>query len=82
MTYLIKNIDNAKDLPQTNYALLRMHQQIKEEKKTKNLLEKYRVINPKSYLEIEEKIDREHSPKELELYGIYDDGELIYKEKL
>lgn len=40
------------------------------------------MINPKSYLEIDEKIDREYDPKELELYGIYDDGELIYKEKV
>ena len=33
-------------------------------------------------MEIEEKIERENEPKELELYGIYDDGELIYKEKV
>ena len=35
---------------------------MKEEKNTKNLIEKYRVINPKGYIDIEETIDREHKP--------------------
>lgn len=75
-------INNAKDLPQTNFALLRMHAQIKDERKAKTLVEKYRVINPKGYLDIEEIILREHTPTQLSLYGIYEGGELIYKEKV
>jgi hypothetical protein len=35
---------------------------MKEEKKAKNLIEKYRVINPQGYLDIEETISREHAP--------------------
>jgi hypothetical protein len=35
---------------------------MKEEKKAKTLLEKYRVINPQGYLDIEETIVREHAP--------------------
>lgn len=54
---------------------------MKEERKTKSLIDKYRVINPKGYLEIEETVNRVHgNPNQLQLYGIYDDGELIYKE--
>ena len=75
-------VNNARDLPQTNFALLRVHSLIQEEKKAKTLIEKYRVINPKGYLDIEETIIREHAPNQLSLYGIYDDGELIYKEKI
>jgi hypothetical protein len=41
---------------------MRVHRQIKEEKKAKSLIEKYRVINPKGYLDIEETIMREHPP--------------------
>jgi hypothetical protein len=35
---------------------------MKEERKAKTLIEKYRVINPKGYLDIEEIIMREHVP--------------------
>ena len=74
-------MNNAKDLPQTNFALLRVHSLMKEERKAKTLIEKYRVINPKGYLDIEETVNRVHGgPNQLKLYGIYDDGELIYKE--
>ncbi|CDW91203.1 UNKNOWN [Stylonychia lemnae] len=76
-------VNNAKDLPQTNFALLRVHTLMKEERKAKGLIEKYRVINPKGYLEIEETINRvSGNPNQLQLYGIYDDGELIYKEAI
>lgn len=51
-------VASAKDLPQTNYALLRVHTLMKEERKAKTLIDKYRVINPKGYLEIEETINR------------------------
>lgn len=54
---------------------------MQEERKAKTLLDKYRVINPKGYLEIEETINRVYgNPTQLHLYGIYEDGELIYKE--
>ena len=56
-------MSNAKDLPQTNYALLRMQNQLKEEKQAKNIIEKYRVINPKDYIDIEETINRLTKPK-------------------
>lgn len=76
-------INNATDLPQTNFALLRVYTQMKEEKKAKSLIDQYRVINPKGYLEIEETINRQHgAPNQLHLYGIYDDGELIYQEAI
>eukprot|EP00347_Sterkiella_histriomuscorum_P017591 403348751 len=76
-------ITNPNDLPQTNYALLRVHSQMKEERKAKSLIDQYRVINPKGYLEIEETINRQHGqPNQLQLYGIYDEGELIYKEAI
>ena len=51
-------VSNASELPQTNYALQRVHTLMKEERQAKNLIEKYRVINPKGYLEIEEIINR------------------------
>jgi hypothetical protein len=55
---------------------------MKEERKAKSLLDKYRILhNPKGYNEIEETINRKHAPYQLQLYGIYDEGELIYKEQ-
>ncbi len=55
---------------------------MKEEKKARSILDKYRmVLDPKSYTKIEETINRRHLPNQLTLYGIYDEGELIYKEK-
>jgi len=74
-------VSNAKDLPQTNFALLRVHQLMKEEKKAKSMIEKYRVINPSGYLDINEVILRQTPPTKLHLYGIFED-ELIYKESV
>jgi len=51
-------VTNATELPQTNYALQKVHSLMKEERQAKTLIEKYRVINPKGYLEIEETINR------------------------
>jgi hypothetical protein len=54
---------------------------MREERKAKNLLDKYRILhNPRGYNEIEETLIRQHPPYQLQLYGIYDEGELIYKE--
>jgi len=55
---------------------------MREERKAKSLLDKYRILhNPRGYNEIEETIERpRHPPHQLQLYGIYDEGELIYKE--
>ena len=51
-------MNNAKDLPQTNFSLLRVHSLMKDERKAKSLIEKYRVVNPKAYINIEETIIR------------------------
>ena len=72
-------IINSNDLPQTNYQLLKLYTQMNEEKKSKSLLERYRLINMTTYLEVEEVIYRETAPLQLSLYGIFED-ELIYKE--
>jgi hypothetical protein len=53
---------------------------MREERKAKNLLDKYRILQPRGYNEIEETLIRQHPPYQLQLYGIYDEGELIYKE--
>lgn len=59
-------VSNAKDLPQTNFALLRVHSLMKEERKAKTLLDKYRILhNPRGYKDIEETINRQHPPYQL-----------------
>ena len=54
---------------------------MKDERRAKTMLDKYRmVLNPKGYTDINETINRTRAPNQLQLYGIYDEGELIYKE--
>ena len=74
-------VANAKDFPMTNFALIRVHSVMKNERKAKSLLDKYRIVlRPRDYNDIEETINRQHPPHQLQLYGIYEEGELIYKE--
>jgi hypothetical protein len=39
-----QRVTNPKDFPQTNFALLRVHSYMREERKAKTLLDKYRLI--------------------------------------
>ncbi len=59
-------VANGKDLPLTNFALLRVHSVMREEKRTKTMLDKYRLVrNPKYYTDIEEIIERARPPFKL-----------------
>ena len=81
-----------KDLPQTNYSLLKLLQIIKSNSEKMSKVEKYQSLNIDNMLlsklffksdcilEIEEHINREHPPKTLILHGVYG-NELIYKEE-
>ena len=80
-----------KDLPQTNYSLLKLLQMIKSNSEHLSKVEKYQSLNIDNMLlsnikilncnlEIEEHINREHPPKTLILHGVYG-NELIYKEE-
>ena len=69
-----------KDLPQTNYSLLKLQTLLKSKQGDQDLIEKYKVVNVDRLLKIEEMIHRDHAPNTLILHGIYG-SELIYKEE-
>lgn len=75
-----------KDLPQTNYSLLKLQQMIKtneskvkrDKKEAKDIIDKFKDAS--HLLEIEESIQRDNPPNLLILHGIYG-NELVYKEE-
>ena len=74
-------VTGMKDLPQTNYSLLKLLQIIKSNSEKMSKVEKYQSLNiDNMLLKIEEHINREHPPKTLILHGVYG-NELIYKEE-
>mmetsp|Transcript_21851 Transcript_21851/g.25124 ORF Transcript_21851/g.25124 Transcript_21851/m.25124 type:complete len:100 (+) Transcript_21851:158-457(+) len=70
-----------KDLPQTNYSLLKLQQMLKANNQGMNKVDKLKSLNfDNALLKVEEQINREHNPKLLILHGIFG-SELIYKEE-
>ena len=68
-----------KDLPHTNFSLLKLMQNIRMKKGYEKVAEKYKVINVDNLLKIKEFIERKSDPKSLILHGLYG-SETLYKE--
>jgi len=77
---IASRIQNVKDMPQTNYALMKIHVQIDENKNAKTLIEKYQHYDVGKISRVREEILRPDG-QTLKLYAIYDDMELIYEEE-
>lgn len=87
-------VGGMKDLPKTNYSLLKLHQMLKHESDRKNVLDRYKVDNVEDFLKIndirrqtnsnnllkiDEVVHREHHPKLLKLHRVYG-NEVVYRE--
>mmetsp|Transcript_31678 Transcript_31678/g.31126 ORF Transcript_31678/g.31126 Transcript_31678/m.31126 type:complete len:131 (-) Transcript_31678:219-611(-) len=74
-------VAGMKDLPHTNFSLLKLMQGIKMKKGYEKIADKYKVVNVDNILKIKEFIDRESNPKVLILHGLYG-SETMYKEEI
>ena len=78
---LLIKIAGMKDLPHTNFSLLKLMQILKMKKGFEQVADKYKVVDIDNLLKIKESINRDEDPKCLILEGIYG-SEIIYKEEM